>query len=197
MRYQGQITTWKDDKGFGFITPNGGGEPVFVHFSAFTAKQRRPVGGEWVTFTFGSDPRGRARAEAVAFVVPLQTASRPTGNGEISPLFPLVFLGLLCLAGVMGRLPWPVAYVYFGLSLLTFVVYAQDKSAASRNARRTAESTLHLLAISGGWPGAWLAQRYLRHKSVKASFRRVFWATVLFNCGGLLWLISGHRLGLA
>jgi cold shock CspA family protein len=35
MRYQGKITTWKDDQGFGFITPNMGGEPVFVHIKAF------------------------------------------------------------------------------------------------------------------------------------------------------------------
>ena len=24
MRYQGKITDWKDDKGFGFVMPNGG-----------------------------------------------------------------------------------------------------------------------------------------------------------------------------
>ena len=35
MRLQGRITTWKDDKGLGFITPAGGGEPVFLHVKAF------------------------------------------------------------------------------------------------------------------------------------------------------------------
>lgn len=40
MRHQGKITTWKDDKGFGFITPNGGGEPVFLHVSSRAGAQR-------------------------------------------------------------------------------------------------------------------------------------------------------------
>ena len=35
MRYQGRITRWKDDQGYGFISPNLGGEEVFVHIKAF------------------------------------------------------------------------------------------------------------------------------------------------------------------
>jgi len=50
MRHQGRITTWKDDKGFGFITPNGSREQVFVHIRAFAHAGRRPMGGELVTF---------------------------------------------------------------------------------------------------------------------------------------------------
>lgn len=46
---------------------------------------------------------------------------------------------------------------------------------------RIRERTLHLLSIAGGWPGALIGQQWLRHKSVKASFRRVFWLTVLLN----------------
>jgi len=38
---QGKITNWKDDRGFGFITPNGGGELVFLHVSSLTNRQRR------------------------------------------------------------------------------------------------------------------------------------------------------------
>ncbi|QNA89250.1 cold shock domain-containing protein [Massilia sp. Dwa41.01b] len=30
----GSVTTWKDEQGYGFITPNGGGPAVFLHVSA-------------------------------------------------------------------------------------------------------------------------------------------------------------------
>jgi len=43
MRYQGKITSWKDDQGFGFVTHNGGGEKAFVHVNAFSRRSRRPA----------------------------------------------------------------------------------------------------------------------------------------------------------
>jgi cold shock CspA family protein len=68
MRYQGRITSWKDDKGFGFITPNGGAERVFVHIKAFARTDRRPTGNELVTYELRFDDQKRGRAEDVAFV---------------------------------------------------------------------------------------------------------------------------------
>ena len=74
-------------------------------------------------------------------------------------------------------------YLILLMSIASFIVYAVDKNAARRNARRVPERTLHLLALFGGWPGALLAQHILRHKSVKLPFRRVFWGTV---CGNII-----------
>lgn len=65
------------------------------------------------------------------------------------------------------------------LSLLTFFVYGFDKHAAETGRWRAQESTLHLLALIGGWPGTWCAQRLFRHKVRKASFMTVYWATAL------------------
>jgi cold shock CspA family protein len=48
MRYQGKITNWKDDSGFGFITPITGGSQIFVHIKSFKNRKRRPVGPEAV-----------------------------------------------------------------------------------------------------------------------------------------------------
>jgi len=82
------------------------------------------------------------------------------------------------------NLHWPllwIAVAYAGLSVITFVVYAIDKSAARHRGPRTPERTLHLLSLAGGWPGALLAQRWLRHKSAKARFLGVFWITVILN----------------
>jgi cold shock CspA family protein len=67
MRYQGRITTWKDDKGFGFITPNGGDEQVFVHISSFSNRQHRPIGNEIVTYELKVNEKGRTQANTVAF----------------------------------------------------------------------------------------------------------------------------------
>jgi uncharacterized membrane protein YsdA (DUF1294 family) len=86
--------------------------------------------------------------------------------------------------------PLWIAAAYAGMSLLTFVVYAIDKAAARAQRRRTPESTLHMLALAGGWPGALLAQQWLRHKSVKQPFRVVFWLTVVLNVAGLVLLCS-------
>lgn len=78
-----------------------------------------------------------------------------------------------------------VVLVYLVASVITLIVYALDKSAAKRGARRTPESTLHFLSLVGGWPGALLAQGLFRHKTMKRYFRLVFWITVAVNLAGL------------
>lgn len=100
------------------------------------------------------------------------------------------FVTVLALACLNGRAPLSVVGLYAAASLVAFIAYAADKSAAQNNARRTPENTLHLFALLGGWPGALLAQRKFRHKTQKASFRTVFWLTVIFNCGALGWLLA-------
>ena len=84
----------------------------------------------------------------------------------------------------------PIVAAYVLLSLLTYVVYAVDKHSARAGHWRTAESTLHLLALVGGWPGASLARHRLRHKTVKQPFRTVFVVTILLNCAGFAWLFT-------
>ena len=64
------------------------------------------------------------------------------------------------------------------ISLLTFAVYAFDKRRAVKQGERTPEAMLHLLELLGGWPGAFLGQRLLRHKSVKVTYQIVFWFIV-------------------
>ena len=190
MRYQGRVTTWKDDKGFGFITPNGGGAQVFVHIKSFSNRQHRPTGNEIVTYALRIDGKGRAQAENVLFVGEHITPPSPSGHSSIPPLFAGGFLFFVAASVFTGRLPKTILALYLVASIVAFVAYALDKSAASNNRWRTQESTLHLFALIGGWPGALAAQRLLRHKSKKTSFQTVFWATVFLNCGALGWLFS-------
>ena len=75
--------------------------------------------------------------------------------------------------------------------MLTFIVYALDKSAAKAGRWRVAEKTLHLLALAGGWPGALLAQQLLRHKTSKPGFIAMFWFTVLVNVAAFVAWHSG------
>lgn len=186
MRYQGRITTWKDEQGFGFITPNGGGEPVFLHIKALSSRQRRPVGNEIVTYELTVSERRRPRAANVAFVGERQVERSTTRRGWVAVAFLTLFLAFVVGAVVTGKLPTMVLGIYFGASVIAFAAYAFDKSAAEENRWRTPESTLHLFGLIGGWPGALLAQKAFRHKSRKQEFQVVFWATVVVNCGALV-----------
>jgi uncharacterized membrane protein YsdA (DUF1294 family) len=100
------------------------------------------------------------------------------------------FLVLYGVVGVVWKTPLWVAALYATASTITFISYAIDKSAATKGNWRTPESTLHLLALAGGWPGALCAQQLLRHKSSKAEFRSVFWATVVVNVLGFVLLCT-------
>lgn len=84
-----------------------------------------------------------------------------------------------------------VLVVYIGLSLVTFLAYAVDKSAAINGRWRMPEKTLHLLSVAGGWPGALLAQQLLRHNCSMPSFVAVFWITVAANVAGFFAWHSG------
>lgn len=190
MRHQGKITRWKDDQGFGFITPNGGGEDVFVHIKAFAGGSRRPAGNELVTYERTTDPKGRPRAARVAFVGERVQHDRGPGRSWLPIMLTLGFVGVLAAATVAGRLPVAVSVLYAVVSIVAFLFYMWDKSAAKNGDRRTPESTLHLCALVGGWPGALAAQRLLRHKSIKREFQVVFWVTVVANCSALGWLLT-------
>lgn len=190
MRCQGRIATWKDERGFGFIAPDDGGQPVFVHISFFTNRQRRPEGDELVTYELAVDEEGRLRAKAVVFVGEHPTPSGGPRRASFPPLFAVCFLFFVGAAVLSGWLPLAVLVIYLAASVLTFFAYEFDKSAAVQQQWRTAESTLHLLALFGGWPGAVVAQRLLRHKSSKRSFQIAFWGTVMLNCVVVGWLMS-------
>lgn len=68
MRYQGRVSEWQDKRGFGFISPNGGGQKVFLHHSSFSYRTRRPAIGDLVTYELSADDSGRSRANSVQFV---------------------------------------------------------------------------------------------------------------------------------
>ncbi|MEO6173365.1 MAG: cold shock and DUF1294 domain-containing protein [Arenimonas sp.] len=190
MRFQGRITNWNDDKGFGFVSPNGGGDRAFVHIKAFVRK-RRPIEGDLITYETSLDQQRRLQAKNINYS---NEHSATTGGNDrklFGPLFGIVFCSVLALLIILGKLPIAIPLVYLATSTIAFFMYWIDKSAAKNNRSRTPESTLFLIGLIGGWPGSLLAQRLLRHKSVKQSFQITFWVTVLLNCAALFWLLSG------
>jgi len=200
MRFDGRLKTWNDDRGFGFIEPLQGGDDVFVHIKAFTSLRGRPAVGQILSFEVELGPQGKKRAKRVesvhSAIVRTRRADSPAQWGTATLFAIPAFVVLYGVVAFLWRPPLLLAGIYIAVSLVTFLAYGWDKAAAARDAWRTSESTLHVLALAGGWPGALLAQQLLRHKSTKAAFRAVFWGTVALNVLGFVLLCSpvGQRL---
>ena len=188
MRLVGRISDWNEDKGYGFVTPHDGGDRAFVHIKAFQFGSRRPVNGDLISYTASKDARGRTNATDVRHAGQKIEKRKPT-----KPLPRLAlgtaFLLAVALGAFLGAIPAMVAISYMLLSCLSYIMYSLDKAAAGKDMRRTPESTLHLVDILGGWPGALVAQQQFRHKTVKASFQKAFWFDVLVNVVAVAWLV--------
>ena len=178
-RRAGVLVDWRDERGFGFIAPDGGGPKVFVHVSAFPSG-RRPTAGRHVTYVLATDRNGRPAAQDVTYVGRGPAPSVASGSGP-ALVVALAYLALVAGLVVEDRLaPW-VLGVVAALSVITYGTYVADKKAAQAGRWRVDESTLHVLAVAGGWPGALVARHHVRHKTRKQPFRTIFWMTVLVN----------------
>ncbi len=112
------------------------------------------------------------------------------------------WFGLLCIAWLLGSIaiiavrwmrpetaiPWTVLTYAWITTLASFValaLYALDKRRAIKEARRIPERVLHGSSFLGGWPGAYLAQQWFRHKTQKTSFRMMFWLIVALHLAAI------------
>lgn len=203
MERLGKVSEWNDDRGFGFIAPRDG-EParVFFHIRDYRLDGRRPETGELVKFSAQRQPDGKWRAHAVQRTIPAARraspatpARRPSRPPSILPGVVAIVAYALLIAWAIraGRLPFETMFLPMILSAITYVVYALDKHAAQTGRWRTQETRLHLLEFLGGWPGAWIAQQTLRHKSRKHGYRVVFWTMVVLHVAVVgTWLWTQH-----
>lgn len=195
MRFKGKLKIWNDERGFGFIHPIPDGEEIFVHIKAFNPPSSRPRVNELLWFEIERGPDGKKRAKDVELVREAAGRSKrqlePSVQRGTGALVAIPgFVVLYVVVAIVWQPPLVLAAIYFGASIVTFLVYAKDKLAAQENKWRTPEATLHLLAIAGGWPGALFAQHFLRHKSMKLEFQVGFWTTVILNVTGFILLCS-------
>lgn len=120
--------------------------------------------------------------------------NKPNKLNKFSLYLSILFLIGMAAFRYLKYIPPALAYIYFGASIITFIIYAIDKfkSQAKEDIWRIPESKLHTLSLLGGWPGAAIAQQLLRHKSQKRPFRIIYWITVAANLAILSWWLSPY-----
>lgn len=188
--HEGKIKTWKEDKGFGFIYPNNGGKDVFIHIRDLKHSNYKPRQGDCVCYQTVTDANGKTRAYD-AFIKGVELTEtyrkktfknlRPQQKNNREYLFgtiPILMLAaipfIFSIILIIQHRNFIPFFAYLLSSLLIFFIYAIDKTKAHKNEWRVSEKTLHILEFLGGWPGALITQRAIRHKNKKTSFQIVF-----------------------
>jgi uncharacterized membrane protein YsdA (DUF1294 family) len=105
----------------------------------------------------------------------------------------LLFLLIIFAMALIGWLPLVLAWAYFILSVITLILYGIDKFSALKEGQRVSEKTLHVFALLGGWPGAYLGQQFFRHKISKKNFMRIFWLSVFINVAVLAIIFKYYK----
>jgi uncharacterized membrane protein YsdA (DUF1294 family) len=77
---------------------------------------------------------------------------------------------------------------YILLSIVCMVMLAVDKRRAIKGRRRIPERSLHSMELVGGWPGALIMTRMIRHKTSKPSYMWTLYAIAASHFIGLFLL---------
>lgn len=190
-REKGIITSWNDEKGYGFVSPVAGGKPVFAHIKDFRGNLKQgPALPAEVSYNVSTDHQGRICAIYIELARSASPESGVLSKVFVSSIVFILYFAVLCTVTLLDVIPEVVLAWYLIFSFISYLVYYRDKVAAQSGNWRTPEKNLHVLALVGGWPGALMAQQRLRHKCRKASFQIVYWLTVLVNCSVLVWLCT-------
>ena len=166
-RQNGKILEWDSKRGFGFL--DHGGTRLFLHIRDYAARHHAPRKGDVVSFMVGEDPQGRPCAQVAQTI---SSRSRLKATQFLALPFLLFLPSLAAL-----KMPYDLRIIagYAALmSIIAWRAYSHDKRRALAGAWRISESSLHFLDLMGGWPGAFLVQKHLRHKTSKASFQFTF-----------------------
>lgn len=195
----GTVSYWRDDKGFGFVSTEQAGR-VFFHIRDFhPAPLKRPQQGDTLSFQLGMDKQKRPYALAIQFqnraghCAKAATVCGPNLEKvhHQAWCFRYVFFALLVLSLLAGCFIFTFPLFYLEASLFTYWLYQIDKKlACSGQTSRLPEESLQMFSLIGGWPGALVAQKHLRHKVHKAPFQREFRFVIYGNSCFLLWLLS-------
>ncbi len=193
--HKGKLKKWKDERGFGFIKSEDGNEEVFLHIPELKNSTRRPQVGDTIYYhVVAENDKLRACNASILGVSNKPSSlskslseSVPSGRIKKYP-FPKLEALLLSILPITGSLhcSWitsnPIPLVLYPImSLLTFFLYAEDKSRAKRGDWRISENMLHLCELTGGWWGGFIAQKRLRHKNIKSSYQIAFWTIVTLH----------------
>lgn len=186
MRRRGSIIDWNDEKGFGFVEYDK--KRAFVHIKAFNNRKIRPMNGNTIFYELDNDSTGRMRAINIDIKQPknaiiLEKDIKNSSQDNFVPII-ITIVFILYLIFLRHSIPLIIPY-YFIFGFMTFYFYKIDKEAAEGKTWRTSEKKLLILGLIGGWIGAIIAQRILRHKTIKKQFQFGFWMTVIANCAGL------------
>jgi uncharacterized membrane protein YsdA (DUF1294 family) len=77
---------------------------------------------------------------------------------------------------------------YLVVNLLNLVLFWWDKRAARLSNWRVPESKLLLLALFGGFVGAFIGQNLFRHKTQKQPFKLLLWLAATVHLAIIYWV---------
>ena len=169
----GIVIKYDRRRGFGFVRAAGSRRELFVHINDVHDRAALSVGQE-VSFDVVQTQKGGRAVNVVAARMHLS----PVASSLL--VASILIISFTLLAKVAG-IPWFYAYLV-GINLCTFFFYVYDKAVSGRDRVRIPEITLHLLALLGGTPFAFLGQQIFHHKTKKSAFLTPFYLIAALQC---------------